>query len=116
MSKKTVKDRIQFYSVLFMSVVVFAAVFICLFVSKISNKKKNQAELIQTASQKNLEFQADLNSQIILALQMAKSPSVIEYCLNPEDDDLFDNAIKELSAYQDSFFGILTFFLSYKNH
>lgn len=116
MSKKTVKDRIQFYSVLFMSVVVFAAVFICLFVSKISNKKKNQAELIQTASQKNLEFQADLNSQIILALQMSKSPSVIEYCLNPEDDDLFDNAIKEFSAYQDSFLGKTTFFVSSKNH
>ena len=82
--------------------------------SRSSNRKRVFSELEQIAYQKNLEFQANLNSQIILALQMAKSPVVIDYFLDPEDENLAEQAKKEIAAYQESCLGRTSFWISFK--
>ncbi len=83
--------------------------------SRSANRTRIVAELERIANQKNLEFQANLNSQIILALQMAKSPVVVDYFLDPKDDDLFEQAKKEIAAYQESFLGRTSFWINAKD-
>ena len=79
MHKKNIRKVVKFFSLVFMIIVCFAALCVCVIFSRIANKQKIKAQLEQIAGQKNLEFQASLNSQITLALQMCKSPVIIEY-------------------------------------
>lgn len=115
MHKKNIRKVVKFFSLVFMIIVCFAAVCVCIIFSRISNKQKIRAQLEQIASQKNLEFQASLNSQITLALQMCKSPVIIEYFLNPDDKELTAQALKEFSAYQNSFLGKTSFWANNKD-
>ncbi|MBP5403033.1 MAG: hypothetical protein J6Y36_07740 [Treponema sp.] len=115
MSRKNVKKKVKIYSIVFITVVFVASVCTCIFFSKASNKRKVRAQLEQIASRKNLEFQANLNSQITLALQMCRSPVVIDYFMDPEDKELEAQAVKEIAAYQDSFLGKTSFWANNKD-
>lgn len=115
MNQRTIKSKIRFYSISVMACVLILSAVMTGLYSRSSNRKRIFAELEQIANQKNLEFQANLNSQIILALQMAKSPVVIDYFLDPEDEDLFNQAVKEISAYQESFLGRTSFWINAKD-
>ena len=116
MSKNSLKNKITGYSIVFMAAVFVAAVFTCVLFSRAVNRKSTVAKMDQIAGQKNLEFQANLNSQITLALQMCRSPVVIDYFLDPDDDELMDKAVKEIAAYQDSFLGKTSFWVNDKDH
>ncbi|MCR5613722.1 methyl-accepting chemotaxis protein [Treponema sp.] len=116
MSQKSLKGKIKGYSVLFMAAVFAAAVCTCFLFSKAENRKSSVLKLEQLANQKNLEFQANLNSQIILALQMSKSPVIVDYFQNPSDDELFEQAVKEFEAYMNSFIGKTVFWVNDKDH
>lgn len=115
MAQKNIKEKLKFYNIMVLAMVFVAAACISLFYSRASNKKRVMAQLEQIANQKNLEFQANLNSQIILALQMAKSPVVIDYFEDPEDKELFKSAVKEFGAYQESFLGRTSFWINSKD-
>lgn len=115
MNQKNLKLTIKVYSIAFITIVFAAAVCTCLFFSRASNKKKVQAELEQLAGQKNLEFQANLNSQIMLALQMAKSPVIVDYFSDPDDKDLEKLAFKEFTSYQNSFIAKTSFWCNSKD-
>lgn len=115
MKLKTIKQKLNLYTGVVLAVVFLVACIVAFMYSRTSNEKKVRAQLEQIANQKNLEFQANLNSQIILALQMSKSPVIIDYFRNPTDEDLFDQALKEFSAYQESFLGKASFWINAKD-
>lgn len=115
MKQRTIKSKIWLYSISVMAAVLILSAVMTGFYSRSANRSRVFAELEQIADQKNLEFQANLNSQIILALQMAKSPVIIDYFLDPDDDDLFDQAVKEIAAYQESFLGRTSFWINEKD-
>lgn len=68
--------------------------------------------LEEAARQKQLEFQANLNSEIVLALQMTKSPVIKEYLSNPGDKTAKSAAFNEFEAYRQSFLGKTVFWAS----
>ncbi|MBQ0003521.1 MAG: hypothetical protein KBT21_08280 [Treponema sp.] len=115
MNQKNLKLTIKVYSIAFIAIVFAAAVCTCIFFSRASNRKNVQAELEQLAGQKNLEFQANLNSQIMLALQMAKSPVIVDYFIDPEDKELERLAVKEFASYQNSFIAKTSFWCNSKD-
>lgn len=115
MKQRTIRSKIRLYSITVMAVVLVLSAIMTGIYSRSANRTRIVAELEQIANQKNLEFQANLNSQIILALQMAKSPVVVDYFLNPKDDDLFEQAKKEIAAYQESFLGRTSFWINAKD-
>lgn len=115
MKQRTIQNKIRLYSISIMAVVLLLTAVMTALYSRSSNRKRVFSELEQIAYQKNLEFQANLNSQIILALQMAKSPVVIDYFLDPEDEELAEQAKKEIAAYQESFLGRTSFWISSKD-
>lgn len=115
MKQRTIRSKIRLYSITVMAVVLVLSAIMTGIYSRSANRTRIVAELEQIANQKNLEFQANLNSQIILALQMAKSPVVVDYFLDPKDDDLFEQAKKEIAAYQESFLGRTSFWINAKD-
>lgn len=115
MKQRTIQNKIRLYSISIMVAVLLLTAVMTALYSRSSNRKRVFSELEQIANQKNLEFQANLNSQIILALQMAKSPVVVDYFLDPEDEDLAGQAVKEIAAYQESFLGRTSFWISSKD-
>lgn len=115
MKQRTIMSKIRLYSITVMAVVLVLSAIMTGIYSRSANRTRIVAELEQIANQKNLEFQANLNSQIILALQMSKSPVVVDYFLDPKDDDLFEQAKKEIAAYQESFLGRTSFWINAKD-
>lgn len=115
MKQRTIRSKIKLYSITVMAVVLVLSAIMTGIYSRSANRTRIVAELERIANQKNLEFQANLNSQIILALQMAKSPVVVDYFLDPKDDDLFEQAKKEIAAYQESFLGRTSFWINAKD-
>jgi len=52
---------------------------------------------------KTLEFNASMNSQLVLVRQMMKSPSIVEFMQNPDDEEIRKSAFKDFEAFSDSF-------------
>jgi methyl-accepting chemotaxis protein len=71
--------------------------------------------MVKTAESKVVEFNSDLNAELALALQMARSPIIRNYMQNPEDSELEKLAREEISAYQDSFESHIAFWVSDKD-
>ena len=64
---------------------------------------------------KTLEFNASMNSQLVLVRQMMKSPSIVEFMQNPDDEEIRKSAFKDFEAFSDSFLSKSVFWISKKN-
>ena len=53
---------------------------------------KTESTLMQVARIKELEFSSNLDGQLLLATQMAKSPLISAYMENPSDRELSERA------------------------
>ncbi len=73
---------------------------------------ESEKELTQLAKIRSLGFDANLNSELKLAEQMAISPTIIEYMENPSDPALYRRAQGEIQAFQQNFKGKNTFSIS----
>ncbi|MBQ6568553.1 MAG: methyl-accepting chemotaxis protein [Treponema sp.] len=73
---------------------------------------ESEKELTQLAKIRSLGFDANLNSELKLAEQMAISPVIIEYMENPSDPGLASRAQAEIEAFQQNFKGKNTFSIS----
>lgn len=85
------------------------------FVNKTARRsfvKSSHKELSQICKNMNLKFELGLNKQLALALQMAKSPVIVNYFENPSDRELKEIAFDEITAYQRSFLSKLTFMIN----
>ena len=76
---------------------------------------KAENALAQTARIKELEFSSNLDGQLLLASQMAKSPLISAYMENPSDSELSARAFKEIHSYQEAFKGKNSFSISDKD-
>ncbi|MCF0241549.1 MAG: hypothetical protein HUK25_02875 [Treponema sp.] len=69
-------------------------------------------KLHREAEMQVLKFESQLNGEIKLVLQMAKSPVVINYLKNPDDPFYSKSGIEEVRLYQESFLGKSSFWAS----
>ena len=61
------------------------------------------AEMEMTARVKRATFEASMNEQLTLVLQLLRMPAVKEYLKNPNDEILKEVAFKDLSVFKESF-------------
>lgn len=73
---------------------------------------KAENALAQAARIKELEFSSNLDGQLLLASQMAKSPLISAYMENPSDPELSARAFQEIHSYQEAFKGKNSFSIS----
>ncbi|MCR5290135.1 MAG: hypothetical protein K6E51_09110 [Treponema sp.] len=111
-TNKTLVQKVIIFSAFFFCLVTFIAVTTCIFSSKSIQKAQFKTQLEQTVAQKRLEFQAALNSEIVLALQMTKSPVIKSFMIDPDDSDSKRAAFEEFEAYRQSFLGKNVFWIS----
>ncbi len=78
--------------------------------------RSSSKTLSQESILKKLEFDVNLNSELLLAKKMANSPLILNYMQNPWDRVLFSDALDEILSYQESFRGKNTFFISAGDH
>ena len=104
--KKSTKIKIAF--------VVFALISIA-FISRFARYEfhKDSMELLEGVGEiKRLEFDAGFKSEVALALQLSKSPVVIQHFENPADEVVKAMAWEEFETYMNSFLGKSIFWLS----
>ena len=65
---------------------------------------------------KTSTFEASMNEQLTLVLQMMKMPSIKEYLKNPEDEAIREVAFKELETFKESFKSKSIFWVSDADH
>ena len=80
-----------------------------------SFESSSHKELSQICKNMNLKFELGLNKQLALALQMAKSPIIVNYFEEPSNKGLKRAAFDEILAYQKSFLSKLTFMINDKD-
>ncbi|MBO4387603.1 MAG: methyl-accepting chemotaxis protein [Treponema sp.] len=83
--------------------------------SRILFRKKAKRDLETVAYIKLTEIEKSLLPEKKLAMQLAKSPAVIDYMENPEDRDVVILARREFASFQNSFASHRTFWISDKN-
>lgn len=104
--KKATKIKIAF--VVFM---VASFTFIAMHASSEFHKAANE-QLKNIGDLKKLEFEAGFNSEVAMALQLAKSPVVIKHFEDPSNQEVKDLAWAEFATFKDSFLGKNIFWLS----
>lgn len=112
MQKDSIFKKTLFFSGIFLAVVTVFAVCASVLFSFTLFKTQARQEIEQFANEKRLEFQASLEGQILLALQLAKSSIVIDYFSDVDDAELKSAAIRECSSYQNSFLGKTIFWVA----
>ena len=78
-------------------------------------RKNADKKLSEMRYAKILEMENGLLPEKKLALQLAKSPAVVDYMNNPSDPDVQETALREFKSYQDSFASHRTFWISDKD-
>ena len=104
--KKATKIKIAF--VVFM---VASFTFIAMHAGSEFHKAANE-QLKNIGDLKKLEFKAGFDSEVAMALQLAKSPVVIKHFEDPSNQELKDLAWAEFATFKDSFLGKNIFWLS----
>ena len=74
----------------------------------------NDMEMI--ARIKTANFEASMNEQLSLVLQMMKMPSIKEYLLHPDDEQIKEKAFQDLKVFKDSFISKSIFWVSDADH
>lgn len=110
--KATVFARVSLIGLI---ALIVGAVLLILLTSHKRFTKIYEEELTQQANTKILEFNSGFNTEMALALQMAKSPTIVAYMENPDDPELAALGIEEIARYQDSFASHITFWIGEKD-
>ncbi|WP_191015952.1 methyl-accepting chemotaxis protein [Treponema zioleckii] len=64
---------------------------------------------------RTVEFEGAMNEQLTLVRQMVKTPSIVKYLLDPDDETVKENAFTDFRAFQDSFLSKSVYWTSDKN-
>lgn len=105
-SKKTIQI------ILILVVLILFSLFLLIFGTKEIFKKNADKVLLTEAEYELLQFDSNLQKEMQLALQMAKSPLIVSYFKNPDDRELFQMAKDEIASYQSSFLSKGTFWIN----
>lgn len=68
--------------------------------------------LAREAQLQILRFESQLSAEMKLVLQMAKSPVIVKFMQNPDDESISETARQELQRYQQSFLSKSSFWIS----
>ncbi|MBO7122720.1 MAG: hypothetical protein J6V90_05515 [Treponema sp.] len=98
------------------AIAVAVTVVVTIFWAERSFRSQADVKLIHTAEIKTIEFQSSLNEQLILVRQMARSPLVRDYLMNPDDPEAARIGKNEFAAYQNAFLSKSIFWVSDQNH
>ena len=88
-------------------------------IDSIARKRfRNQAndDMEMIARVKIASFETSMNEQLTLVLQMMKMPSIKEYLLHPDDENIKAAAFKDLESFKDSFVSKSIFWVSDVDH
>ncbi|MBQ9538660.1 MAG: hypothetical protein IJU95_05270 [Treponema sp.] len=99
-------------SVLAVAIAIILGLLAVICGSRAAFNSESEKELTQLAKIRSLGFDANLNSELKLAEQMAISPTIIEYMEKPSDPSLSRRAQAEIQAFQQNFKGKNTFSIS----
>lgn len=113
-NEAVIKNRLNI-STIIMTVVIAIIVLVICFTAKLRFSSTYNPELKEEAVSKMLEFHNGFNSEMALASQMAKSPVIVAYMENPENEELAALGIKEIESYQNSFKSHITFWIGDKD-
>ena len=69
-------------------------------------------EMEMTARVRRASFEAAMDEQLALVLQMVKMPSIKEHLKNPSDERIRENAFKDFRTFMDSFKSNTVFWIS----
>ncbi len=72
-------------------------------------------QLVNDVNARILELKRDLNREIVLALQMAFSPAVVDYLSDPSNEEKEALAFNEFKEFENSFLSHITFWISDKD-
>ncbi len=111
-NKRSMSMKSTFFSAVFFSVVILFTIPMCTLSSRKSFSEKTVSTLEQVGEKEAVIFSSNLKNEIALALQMAKSPVIVEYMKNPSDPVFFNAGTRELEAYEKSFRSKLSFWIS----
>lgn len=113
MTKKA--ENIILYTQLVIGLIVII-IFITGVIGQFSFEKRAKEKLLLDARIKVLQAESILGPQLALVRQMAKSPSVISYIQNPNDDYAKLMAFKDFKSYQNAFLSKSSFWVSEATH
>ncbi|MBQ9539603.1 MAG: hypothetical protein IJU95_10080, partial [Treponema sp.] len=112
------QSRAQLKAKLFIAAVValLVVVGVTVFATRVRFRSDAQETLAHHAQLETLRFTSSLNAQLGLVVQMVKTPSIVKYMENPQDEELKAVAFEELGSYMDSYLSKSLFFVNDKDH
>ncbi len=111
-----VKKKTKIIAAIVVAIIVIGAVFAIVNGEAKRNFTKDAKESMRRHVEiKTLEFNSSMNSQLVLVRQMMKSPSIVEYMIDPDNPLVKANAFREFRAYSDSFLSKSVFWISKAN-
>lgn len=103
-SKSSVENRMKKNNskvalVILGAIAVLAVVFFFVNIqAKRSFVRTEDTQMKRHVEIKTLEFNASMNSQLVLVRQMMKSPSIVEFMQHPDNEEIRKSAFKDFEA------------------
>ncbi|MBO7640119.1 MAG: methyl-accepting chemotaxis protein, partial [Treponema sp.] len=113
--EKEKNNKRKILTLVFILVAVVALLASVLIGGRMGFRRTADEKLTHAAQLKTLEFQSSLTGELTLVRQMIRSPSIADYLEDPDDPVISEMAMKEFSAYQNSFISNSLFWVSDKN-
>lgn len=110
--KLTYKTKAWLFSAVFSALVVIVSVCLIVFGSRRVFNGQTDSYLLTASDLKALRFESELGKQLVLVTQMVKSPAIIEYMENPQDQAARKSAFDDFKNYKSSFWGDSVFWIN----
>ncbi len=75
-------------------------------------RTESYSDMEMIARVKRAEFEASMNEQLTIVLQLMRMPSIKEYFLNPDDPECIEAAFKDFETFKESFKSKSIFWIS----
>ncbi len=112
-------SKLKKASIILATTVVVALVLLSVLINHIARKRfrtQSYDDMEMTARVKISDFEASMNEQLALVLQMMKMPSIKAYLIDPDDEAIRQAAFKDLTTFKDSFKSKSIFWISDTDH
>ena len=97
------RTRKIMYSILGGIIVFIIALFVIKGTSRKSFNTEARDDMELIIKLNRAEFEAQMNEQLTLVLQMMRMPSIKEYLLNPDDKTIQAAAFRDFGSFKDAF-------------
>ena len=111
--------KLKKISIILAIVVIIALFLLSGLINQIARKRfrsQSYDDMEMTARIKISDFEASMNEQLTLVLQMMKMPSIKAYLINPNDEAIRQAAFRDLEIFKESFKSKSIFWISDTDH